>query len=393
MTQERCAAAKYTAEGNRRQVIWDTELHGLGLRIFPSGAKAFILSYRNPETRKARLYTLGAYGVLSVTKARKAAQKELVRIAEGHDPLDAKAEAMVPVMTFKELAEKWLTDYAEPHRKSVKEDRRRAEKHLIPALGALAVTKVTRAQVRRIHAAIGKSSPVEANRVANLIRAMYAKGQTWGIVPDSHPNPGRGLDRFREHSRTRWLTEREMQRLLRAVDREEPEIKAIVRLLLLTGMRKSEVLSLRWDALDLDAGKVRLRKTKTGVERVVPLSPAAVAVIRDLPRRLGSPYLFPSPRAKNGSAPLRDIKRDWERIRRRARLHDVKIHDLRRTTGSALVNAGVPLETIASALGHTDSRTTKIYARIAQEQASAALDTLGTAIAALDRDRKHARGA
>jgi integrase len=390
LTQRACDSARYRGGDGKRDVRWDGKVPGFGLRIFPSGVKSFVLHYRPQGSRAKRTYTIGKYGVYTVEQARARAKELLVGIANGEDPALEKKRAE-PVSTFRELAERWMTDFAKPHRRSWKEDERRLDKHLLPRLGSMPVTSVTAEDVRPIHARIGKRSPIEANRVVELVRAIYMKGSAWSLVPHTHRNPTVGVDRFKERSRTRWLTDRELRRLFRALDREEPEIQAIVKLLLLTGARKRELLSARWDRIDLPAGRMRLVETKTGDERIVRLSGEAVELIRSLPRRLGSPFVFPNP-LRSGE-PLKDIKSPWERIRRRARLRDVKIHDLRRTTGSALVNAGVSLDAIAKALGHRDRKTTEIYARIAEEQAGAALATLGGMVAAVENTRKRARKA
>jgi integrase len=396
LTKRTCDAARYTGNPDRprRCMIWDEKLRGFGLRIYPTGHKVFVISYRPRDSRVQRLFTIGTFGVLTVDEARKDAAKQLVRVRDGEDPALERRQRRTrgaAAITFGDLATRWLEEYAKPHRKSWREDQRRIEKHLRPALGRLPLAEVTAQDVRPLHARIGRTSPIEANRVVELLRAIYRKGLKWSLVPAGTANPADNVDRFQKREGTRWLSERELARLFRALDREEPETAAIVRLLLLTGARKTEILSARWDQLDIDGRKLRLTGTKSGEERILPLSAEAVDIIRNLPRRLGSPFLFPSP--KVAGEPLRDIKREWSRIRKRARLHGVKVHDLRRTTGSALANAGVSLEIIGKALGHRDLRATRVYAHIAQQQATAALDRLGGMLSVVEKARKRARRA
>ncbi|HUF69859.1 MAG TPA: tyrosine-type recombinase/integrase [Longimicrobiales bacterium] len=387
LTKAACDRAKYRADEGARCVVWDSDLKGYGLRVFSGGAKSFVISYRQPGTGRKRLLTVGRFGELTPVRARTEASRMLLMVRDGTDPATARARATVP--TFNDLADRYLRDHARPHTKRPDQAVQVLRKHLRPAFGKMAIDAITADDVRAMHARIGRRSKYSANRAVELLRAILNKGRRWNLLPAKHPNPAADVDRFREKSRTRWLTEREIGRLLRALDREDTETQAVVRLLLLTGARRGEILGARWDAIDLDARRLRLVETKSGEERIVPLSPEAVAIVRGLPRRLHSPWLFPSP--KVDGAHIKDIKPQWARVRRRARLHDVRLHDLRRTTGSALINAGHSLEVVGKALGHRSLRSTQIYARVANEQATAALDTLGSAIGAVDAKRKRAR--
>jgi integrase len=219
---------------------------------------------------------------------------------------------------------------------------------------------------------------VEANRVVELLRAIYNTARRWGLTPAGFENPAGRIDRFRERSRERWLTAPELKRLAAAINREaDPWVEAALHLLLLTGSRKTELLRARWDRVDFDSRRLLLEDTKTGEPKVVPLSAPALEILRDIPRRLRSPWVFPGP---NGTEPLQDLKRPWARIRKRAKLKDARLHDLRRTTGSWLVQRGVPLGVIGQALGHRDPRATAVYARIAAHQPAEALEMLGEAL-------------
>jgi integrase len=239
----------------------------------------------------------------------------------------------------------------------------------------------------RWHRDIGAASPVEANRSLELLRACWR----WGLkekrlpvdAPDASMFQG-GKDapvkRFPERSRTRWLREEELGRLMAAVRAEsDPQVRAIVPLLVLTGLRRSELLNATWPDVDLERGEIRLPTTKSGEEQSRILPPAAVAILRGLPRAAESDYVFPSP--ANHTKPRDGIKAPWQRIRKAAGLPDVTIHDLRRTCGSLMAQRGVPVQHIGDVLGHArNEAVTRIYSRLSSDTRRAALGTLSDAL-------------
>jgi integrase len=368
--------------GKSQQITFDSDkLPGFGLRVYPTGRKSFVLWIRTRSGRK-RLMTVGPYGAMTLDQARERARKMLVDVADGRDPAEDRRRVEREVRTFGELADRWLDDYAKPHRKSWREDQRRLKTHIKPRIGTVGVVDVRSADIRAIHTRIGKTAPVEANRVVTLIRAIYNTGKKWELIPADHPNPAAAVDRFKERSRERWLTAKELTRLVKALHAEtDVYAVAAIKLLILTGNRKTELLRARWDRLDMDGRRLLLEDTKTGEAKVTPLSAPALEVLRGLPRMLHSPWIFPSP--VDPTKPLQDLKRQWGRIRTAARVPDATIHDLRRTTGSWLVQQGVPLQVVGAALGHRDTRATEIYARIAATQPAEALEMLGEAFGGL----------
>lgn len=382
LTKRRIDRLTWDPDGEPQQIEYDDAegrpgIPGFGVRVYESGAKSFVLWIRTQSGRK-RLATLGKVGILTLDQAKAKARRFLVEVAEGKDPVEERRRERLKVETFGQLADRYLEDHAKRHRKTWPEDKRRIEKHLKPKLGRIAALDVTAADVRALHAAIGKRAPVEANRVLSLVRAIFNKARRWELVPPDHPNPAESVDRFKERSRERWLTATELKRLAKAlVDEEDVYSVAAIRLLLLTGSRKTELLRARWDRLDLEGRRLLLEDTKTGEPKTVALSEPALTIIRGLPRALHSPWVFPSP--KDAQKPRRDVRRAWERIRKAARIENATVHDLRRTAGSWLVQQGVPLKVIGAALGHRDTRATEVYARIAADQPAEALEMLGEA--------------
>lgn len=381
LTKRSIEAAKYEGDGNAQDVRYDGEIPGFGLRIYPSGVKSFVLRYRN-EGGRTRLITLGRFGPLTLDQARKKARKELAKLYDGADPLEERRRARAEATTVSEFCDRWLTDYAKPHRKSWPEDERRIEKRIKPAIGSRPLSQVTPGDVAQLHARIGRKAPVEANRVVQLLRGIYNAALAWEVVPRGHPNPaqisrspygGRGaaVRTFRERSRERFVREDEMPRLVKAIEKEEdPAGRAALLLILWTGCRKSEILGARWDHINLKRRELVLPEAKEG-GRTVLLSDTAVDVLKRI-KRTRSPYVFPSPRSRG--KPRADIKRQWDRVREAAKLGDVTIHDLRRTVGAWLANAGVSELAIGKALGHSDPAATRVYARITDDTARGHLD-------------------
>ena len=200
-----------------------------------------------------------------------------------------------------------------------------------------------------------------------------------GLVPDGLTDPTKSVKKFRERGRDRWLRKNEVKRLMEATEKQEdPYVRAAVPLFLLTGLRKRELLTARWENVDLERGEIRLPETKTGVAQVRLLPEPAVRILRELPRLEGSPYVFPSPQEK--TKPRDDIKKPWADIREKSGLEDITLHDLRRTAGSHMAQAGVPLQVIGEVLGHSHPGVTKLYARLASENERQALDTLSEAL-------------
>ena len=362
-----------------RDIRWDDKIPGFGLRIYPSGRKAFVLNYRGPN-RRERLITIGLYGPLTVHQARDRAHKLLVEVKDGGDPL--KERRALPDLSVREFADLYMERHSRPQKKTWKEDERRLKSHILPAFGSRALTDVRRADITRLHSGIGADTPVEANRVLTLVGGIFAKAEAWGYVPEGHPNPARGIDRFQERSRDRWLRPEEVERLLSAVAEEtDLYVRAAFRLYLQTGLRKGELLQLKWQDIDFKRAELRIPYTKSGRPHSLSLTETALAILRELPRSIHSDWVFPG----HGTNHRKDLKRPWQRIRKRAGLDDVTIHDLRRTVGSWMAQAGVPLQVIGEVLNHRHPDVTRIYARLAEDQGRHALQAVEHKIKELEK--------
>src|SRR5262245_32355666 len=293
--------------------------------VYPSGRKAFILRYR--VSGRKRLLTLGTYGPITLDQARTVARQRLGEVVSGEDPVEKRKKARQGE-TIRALCEAYVERHAS-RKRSTRDDQRRIGQHIIPAWGNRKADSITRADVAALHTKIGQHAPYEANRIVALLSKMFELARRWGFVPENAVNPARGIDKFKEQKRDRWVTQEELPRLAAAIT-QEPSlyVRAAIWLYLLTGVRKTELLKARWEDVDFARGELRLSETKAGRIHYVPLSPPALALLCALPREEGNPYLLPG--AKTGRH-LVNIEKPWRRVRKSAGVEDVRLHDLRRT--------------------------------------------------------------
>ena len=365
----------------KTRIAWDDQVRGLGVRITPAGVKSFVLNYR--VAGRERRMTLGRIAELSLSKARSRAGEELELVRKGIDPL-AQKEARRDAPTMAQLFERYVSDYARPHKKprSVEEDERLIRLHLGPAFGRRKVAELTRDEIDRWHKSM-KAKPGAANRSRSLLSKMMNLAEAWGWRPDGS-NPVRHIKPFKESDGVeRFLSPAEMQALgdaLRSYEADggSPFATAAIRLLALTGARRSEVLSLRWDWVDFDGARLNLPDSKTG-KKVIPLNAAALAVLAALPRVEGNPHVFPG---RTESGHIVDLKKPWLQVRKRAELTDVRLHDLRHSFASLGAGSGMGLPVIGALLGHREARTTARYAHLSDDPLRAASDAIGRQIAA-----------
>lgn len=410
LTKRTVDGLRYTGDGTSRDVRWDDEVPGLGVRVYPSGRKAFVLSYR--VNGRKRLMTLKDTRVLTLDAARKQARKVLANL-DDVDPLEAK-QRIAKAGTVKELCEEYIKRYAKKHKRSWKDDQGRINRRIIPAWGNLKAANIKDADVATLHTKIGATKLYEANRVIELVSKMFELARRWGFVTTDHPNPAANVDHFKELKRDRWVTAEELPKLAEAID-EEGNIFAryALWLYLLTGARRSEVIKAKWQDVDLSRKEWRLPETKAGRVHYVPLSEPALAVLGKVPQVEGNPFVFIG---NKPASHLVNIDKPWRRVRDRATvklwaessgrtselvadltieleripsreevekaatfelptaIRDVRLHDLRRTVGSWLAQSGNSLHLIGRVLNHSSQSTTAIYARFGQDHVRQALE-------------------
>ena len=358
-------------------VRWDDAIPGLGVRIFPSGKKSYLLRYRAKGRR--RYMTLGRVGAdITLAQARDRARKYRVEVLDGGDPLETR-RAAARGKTFGDLVMTYLERHVEAQRlKTGAATKRRLERNIPASWKARNADSIAGWEIEALHQRIGKTRPYEANRLLEIVRTMYRHAPRWLYLDAGTPNPTDGIKKFREQKRKRWVTPEELPALATAIDGESNiYIRAALWTYLLTGVRKTELLQARWDDVDWQRGTLKLPETKSGEEQVVALSAAALAIFQGVPHLDGNPYILPG--AISGHH-LVNIDKAWRRVRKRAGVEDVRLHDLRRTVGSWLTQHGADLNLVKDALRHASISTTLTYARLGADPARAAMEDHGRRI-------------
>ncbi len=394
--------------GSVRYELFDSKLKGFGLRVTPSGEKTWVVVYRSGDGGRnapKRRVTLGKVGTLTPDQARDAAQKLLSSVRLGADPATARADRRA-TLNVRELAEGFLHSHVEAKRK-VRTAANYADilnRIVIPRLGSAKVDALKRADLARLHLTL-QDTPFQANRVLAVVGSMYSYGAKVGLVPEGY-NPARGIERYPEEGRERFLTTDELERLGAAIRAAETiglpwkeslakpgskhlpkdpnarrriisvEAAAALRLLIFTGARLREILNLRWKEVDLERGLLLLPDSKTGRKAII-LNAPALGVLTGLERI--SEYVIPGDRPDR---PRTDLKRPWAMISDHAGLSSVRLHDLRHTFASFGAAGGLGLPIIGKLLGHANAATTQKYAHLGADPLRRASDSVAGAIAA-----------
>ena len=356
-------------------VFWDRDLAGFGVRVHATGRKVYVVQSRGLTGPKR--VTLGRHGDMSTDEARKRAAVVIDRIKRGEDPVPAPPE---PEFTVAELSERFMRVHVKVHCKpsTAATYRFMLDKHILPVLGGKAIGEVGRREISALHHLL-RDTPNTANRVVKILSKMFSLAEAWERIPPGR-NPCRSVRRYKTRSRERFLTPEEFRRLGRVLQEADgsvwPPAIAALRLLMLTGCRKSESLTLRWDDVDRTAGELRLRDAKAG-PRMVPLTAPVLAVLDGIPRIDGTPWVLAGQRPGTG---LTKLDNYWQSIRALAGLDDVRIHDIRHSYASRALALGESLPTIGKLLGHRKVGTTAWYAHLMRDAEKEAATRVGDSI-------------
>ena len=373
--------ALITGDGSDR-FYWDDGLPGFGLRVRASGRKYYVVQFR--ANGRLRRMTLGRHGAVTPETARRRAMALISEAKDGKDPAALRDKGR-KAATMKVLGRRFLEEYVPVHCKpSTAYEYQRPVKFFIdPRIGTRKVTEIQRSDIAELHHGM-RETPYQANRTLGVLSKMFNLAELWGLRPGGS-NPYLHVKRYKEEKRERFLNAEEFTRLGRVLDEiladgsETRSAVAAIRLLMLTGCRLSEIQKLRWQHVDLDAGELRLPDTKTG-GRAVPLAPSAVRLLTSLPRDEDNPWVI---LGRKQGWHLTDLQHPWRRIRGRAGLDDVRIHDLRHSFASRALALGEGLSMIGKLLGHTQVQTTARYAHLARDTVKASAGRIGDSI---DRD-------
>ena len=365
---------------DKAYILWDGDIPGFGVRVMPSGRKSFVLQYR--IGRRSRTMSLGYTMVITPDKARGMAITHLAAIEDNRDPL-ADRDDHREALTVRELALRFDAEHIAVHLKplTAAEYRRSLSKAILPFFGRCLIAEVTREEIARFRHKC-RHTPYFANRCLAILSKMFNLAELWGLRPDGS-NPCRHIRKYKESRRERFLSAAELRRVGQVLSEMEAErvemapALVAVRLLILTGCRLSEILTLKWEHVDLDAGVLNLPDSKTGA-KVVYLGQPAVEMLRAAPQLHDNPWVI---WGRKPGAHLYGLQDVWERVRARAGLKDARIHDLRHTFASAAVAAGLGLPMIGKLLGHTQVQTTARYAHLAANPVKAAADAVGSNLA------------
>ena len=378
------------------KVFWDRDQPGFGIRVHATGRKIYVAQARTPGGLPKRA-AIGRYVEMTTEDARRKAAEIVDRIRRGEDPVPPPP---VKEPTVADLAERYMTAHVKVNCRpgTAALFGRLLRRHILPELGGLRLSEVDRSHVSALHYRL-RGTPTQANHAVSVFSKMFKLAVAWGMTP-ARPNPCRSVKCYRQRGRERFLSADEYARLGRVLFEAETEgprmaaAVAAIRLLLLTGCRRNEIVTLRWDDIDRSAGELRLRETKTGARRV-PLTPAVERVLAGIPRIEGNPWVIAG---KKPGSRLKRIDVLWYRLagaRRPGRCAPSRLPAFSFASQALALGEGLPL--IARLLGHKTVMTTLKYAHLARdtEKASAAKvgDSIGHDLLSLEPEDDEAEAA
>lgn len=379
LTKNRIDCFEYQPGGPSKQILHDSRIPGLGVRVYESGTKSFVLSYR--FAGRQRLITLGrVHEFGAVSEAREEATAKLLALRrDNKDPLQEKAVRGSKSAMVSSVFRRYIDEHLIPRRSAgaVYDAECCLRKYIDPKIGRIPAIEVRRSDIRQLHALITEQgAPYRANRVVQWLKAAFnwAEAEEDGTLSVGHRNPCNRVELNPEVPRSRILYPDQLSQLFQAISEEpNPYIRGFFVLLVFTGCRKSELLKLEWVNVDLQHQQITLINTKNGTDHTVPLCLSAVSLFRQLPVARDNPYVFAG---KVAGRPIENVDKAWRRIRNRLGIRDIRIHDLRRTVASLLTNANHTPHQAGKLLNHRSDITARVYSNITDATKREAVDDL-----------------
>jgi integrase len=383
--------------GSAPVVRYDDRLSGFGVRVMPSGRRFYFVRYRNKHGR-SRWFSIGEHGKVTADAARSTAQRVLQAVIVDESDPSGERESFRAAPTVSDLFDRYIVEHVERKNRPVtcKEFKRIVERDLRPELGQHKAAAVTRQDIDRMHSARA-ATPRQANLILAVCSRAFNLAELWGMRAEG-TNPCSKIERYRENRRERFLSADELGRLgatLRQAESEGLPWKAgtgrrlytrvttgAIELLLFTGCRLSEVLNLRWDQVDFEAGTITLVETKSGRPQVVVMNAPARQVLRVLEQAKASPWVAPSTSDPKRPLSKSAIEAIWQRMRTAAKIEDVRLHDLRHTVGTYAGQSGANAFLVRDLLRHKNLSMTGRYVNRSDDPVRTLSDQVGERIEA-----------
>jgi integrase len=352
------------AEKGKRSYYKDNKVSSLEMMVTDKGSKSFKVT-KKKDGRIIRV-TLGKYPDLSIENARKKAHEVSAQIAAGINPNEEKSKINQEI-TFGNLFKEFIERYAKQQKITWKDDERDINR-LCSHWFKRRISTITNQDIRLFHEKLGADAPYMANRMLARIKVMYNKAIEWGYGGN---NPADKIKKFKEESRDRFIQPDELPRFFKSLQQEENTIaRDYIYLSLYTGARQSDVLSMRWDQIDFSSEQWRIPKTKNGDPQTIPLMKESLEIVKNRKKEnqkldlsdLQKQWVLPSFKSEVGH--LTEPKKAWSRILERAKIDNLRLHDIRRTLGSYQAISGASNNIVGKTLGHKSQAATAIYARL-----------------------------
>ncbi len=365
--------------GKAKVDYYDSAIKGFILEARSSGGRTFHLRYLDARG-KLRQHKIGDAIAISYDKARQKAMRLRSEVELGGNPLEER-KALRSVLTLAEFIRDIYVPHIQLHRRNFQSTLSFIKWHILPRFGAMHLDAITTDMVTEAHLDLRAKGYAfaQANKLPVLLKVMFNLAKKNGL-PGSQSNPANGVLLFTpNNAKERYLSSAETQRLHEALSKSEnTQLKSIVTLLLLFGCRKRELLDAEWEHFDLERRNWRIPLSKSGKARNIPISDKALEVLKGLPRWKGCIYVVPNPDTK---LPFGNLFYPWDKVRKEAGLADLRMHDLRHTFASNLVNSGQSIYVVSKLLGHSQLKTTARYSHLADETLLSAVDAAAKVVA------------